>query len=348
MTVRELYRLACSATSTTSQVITSDLPDLTDTLGPDSAYVVGNGVFGNVYHYAYRLEGRLEEVAVEAIRVPADWFSAEDSQAFERIPGFGSDYFCLMSVWVPHGTLGNYIRQRGNLFLDARLRLIAAAGLEPMPIDDAHDARLTDFGFTRVLGFVAEQLAYLRSMMHELGGARTPRAWLQRSCSSHLGSIILMTSGASLKSAGPPISSRPSVGHRSCVVRIKFTPVYASFTNARAIAPASVPTFRPDLLVRDKLAAIPKGRIRSSLFTGESLLAPPQEKRMVASSVGAGWAPRVHVTRSDPARYGVPGSSGGGGGGGGAQSKFSRPQSSPNGPDAVNTLHQMNPRLPGA
>ena len=39
---------------------------------------------------------------------------------------FGSDYPCMVSVWMPHGTLVEYVNHRGNeLLLPSRIRLVS-------------------------------------------------------------------------------------------------------------------------------------------------------------------------------------------------------------------------------
>ncbi|KIJ66705.1 hypothetical protein HYDPIDRAFT_26133 [Hydnomerulius pinastri MD-312] len=88
----------------------------------------------------------------------------------------------------------------------------------------------------------------------------------------------------------------------------------------------ALPTIKPDAewnsaieLVRDNLATfagLRGGRLRSSSFVGKSRSARLHEERrvplpsimtmvptLIASSIGAGWAPQAHGTLSDPARY---------------------------------------------
>lgn len=91
--------------------------------------------------------------------------------------------------------------------------------------------------------------------------------------------------------------------------------------------PEELPTVRPDAaewnsaieLVRDNLATFTNlrgGRVRSSSFVGKSRSARLQEYRkvplpsimtmvptLIASSIGAGWAPQARGSLSDPARY---------------------------------------------
>ena len=39
---------------------------------------------------------------------------------------FGSDHPCMVSMWMPHGTLAEYVRQRDNeLSLPSRIRLVS-------------------------------------------------------------------------------------------------------------------------------------------------------------------------------------------------------------------------------
>ncbi|KAF9230671.1 kinase-like domain-containing protein, partial [Melanogaster broomeanus] len=96
---------------------------------------------------------------------------------------FGSGHFpCMVSMWMSNGTLTSYIKKCGTeLALSNRLQLVEgiATGLEylhsqnivhgdlhPMNvlIDSEHNARLTDFGFTQVLGSVQEPIGYLQSV----------------------------------------------------------------------------------------------------------------------------------------------------------------------------------------
>ena len=45
---------------------------------------------------------------------------------------FGSDYPCMISMWMPHGTLAEYVAQRENMLsLPSRIRLVSANILEP-------------------------------------------------------------------------------------------------------------------------------------------------------------------------------------------------------------------------
>ncbi|KAI6037756.1 Ca-transporting ATPase [Pisolithus marmoratus] len=91
--------------------------------------------------------------------------------------------------------------------------------------------------------------------------------------------------------------------------------------------PEELPTVKPDAaewnsaieLVRDNLATFTNlrgGRVRSSSFVGKSRSARLQEDRkvplpsimtmvptLIASSIGAGWAPQARGSLSDPARY---------------------------------------------
>lgn len=91
--------------------------------------------------------------------------------------------------------------------------------------------------------------------------------------------------------------------------------------------PEELPTVKPDAaewnsaieLVRDNLATFSNvrgGRVRSSSFVGKSRSARLQEHRkvplpsimtmvptLIASSIGAGWAPQARGSLSDPARY---------------------------------------------
>ncbi|KAI6165548.1 Ca-transporting ATPase [Pisolithus thermaeus] len=91
--------------------------------------------------------------------------------------------------------------------------------------------------------------------------------------------------------------------------------------------PEELPTVKPDSaewnsaieLVRDNLATFANlrgGRVRSSSFVGKSRSARLQEDRkvplpsimtmvptLIASSIGAGWAPQARGSLSDPARY---------------------------------------------
>ncbi|KAF9234716.1 kinase-like domain-containing protein, partial [Melanogaster broomeanus] len=94
---------------------------------------------------------------------------------------FNSEHPCMVSMWMPHGTLGSYIRKSGTrLAIGERLQLIKgiAAGLEYLHtknivhgdlhpenvlIDGEYNARLTDFGLTQVLGSLQGQLAYLQT-----------------------------------------------------------------------------------------------------------------------------------------------------------------------------------------
>ncbi|KAF9234120.1 hypothetical protein BU15DRAFT_65976 [Melanogaster broomeanus] len=82
-------------------------------------------------------------------------------------------------------------------------------------------------------------------------------------------------------------------------------------------SPEALPTIKPDAewnlaieLVRDNLATFANlrgGRLRSSEFVGKSRSARPSIMTMVptliASSIGAGWAPQSHGSHSDPACY---------------------------------------------
>ncbi|KAF9230669.1 kinase-like domain-containing protein, partial [Melanogaster broomeanus] len=96
--------------------------------------------------------------------------------------GFGSGkYPCMVSMWMPHGSLSSYIKKCGTeLGTSNRLQLIKgmADGLDYLHsqnivhgdlhpsnvlIDSEHNARLTDFGFTQVLGSVHEEMDYLQS-----------------------------------------------------------------------------------------------------------------------------------------------------------------------------------------
>ncbi|KAF9232606.1 kinase-like domain-containing protein, partial [Melanogaster broomeanus] len=98
---------------------------------------------------------------------------------------FNSKHPCMVSMWMPHGTLKSYIRESGaRLAIGDRLQLVSivrfvehwltisqikgiAAGLEYLHaknivhgdlhpdnvlIDGEYNARLTDFGLTQVLG----------------------------------------------------------------------------------------------------------------------------------------------------------------------------------------------------
>ncbi|KAH7884640.1 Ca-transporting ATPase [Phlebopus sp. FC_14] len=99
------------------------------------------------------------------------------------------------------------------------------------------------------------------------------------------------------------------------------------FTFVRLVPRTDVlPTIKPDAewnsaieLVRDNLATFANlrgGRLRSSSFVGKSRSARLHEERkvplssimtmvptLIASSIGAGWAPQARGTLSDPARY---------------------------------------------
>ncbi|KIK99153.1 hypothetical protein PAXRUDRAFT_132713 [Paxillus rubicundulus Ve08.2h10] len=99
------------------------------------------------------------------------------------------------------------------------------------------------------------------------------------------------------------------------------------FTAIRLLpSPEVLPTIRPDAewnlaieLVRDNLATFANlrgGRLRSSSFVGKSRSARLHDERrvplpsimtmvptLIASSIGAGWAPQSHGSLSDPARY---------------------------------------------
>ncbi|KAF9223507.1 Ca-transporting ATPase [Gyrodon lividus] len=91
-------------------------------------------------------------------------------------------------------------------------------------------------------------------------------------------------------------------------------------------SPQDLPTIKPDAewnlaieLVRDNLATFANlrgGRLRSSSFVGKSRSARLHEERrvplpsimtmvptLIASSIGAGWAPQSHGSLSDPARF---------------------------------------------
>ncbi|KAG8213247.1 Ca-transporting ATPase [Butyriboletus roseoflavus] len=91
-------------------------------------------------------------------------------------------------------------------------------------------------------------------------------------------------------------------------------------------SPETLPTIRPDAewneaieLVRDNLATFANlrgARLRSSSFVWKSRSARVDDERriplpslmtmvptLIASSIGAGWAPHTHGTLSDPARY---------------------------------------------
>ncbi|KAF9234118.1 Ca-transporting ATPase [Melanogaster broomeanus] len=91
-------------------------------------------------------------------------------------------------------------------------------------------------------------------------------------------------------------------------------------------SPEALPTIKPDAewnlaieLVRDNLATFANlrgGRLRSSEFVGKSRSARLHDERrvplpsimtmvptLIASSIGAGWAPQSHGSLSDPARY---------------------------------------------
>ncbi|KIJ14249.1 hypothetical protein PAXINDRAFT_12900 [Paxillus involutus ATCC 200175] len=99
------------------------------------------------------------------------------------------------------------------------------------------------------------------------------------------------------------------------------------FTAIRLLpSPEVLPTIKPDAewnlaieLVRDNLATFANlrgGRLRSSSFVGKSRSARLHDERrvplpsimtmvptLIASSIGAGWAPQSHGSLSDPARY---------------------------------------------
>ncbi|KAG8217015.1 kinase-like domain-containing protein [Butyriboletus roseoflavus] len=92
---------------------------------------------------------------------------------------FASDHPCMVSMWMPHGTLAEYVRERENkLSLPSRIQLItgSAAGLEFLHsmfvvhmdfhpanilIDNDHNPRLTDFGLSQTLSPERDQWSYL-------------------------------------------------------------------------------------------------------------------------------------------------------------------------------------------
>ncbi|KAF9219588.1 kinase-like protein [Gyrodon lividus] len=136
-------------------------PDLTQALEQINLYPVGTGAFGIVYHHACRLEGQLYEVAAKVVKIPVD-IDDEAAEDFERrlrrelsiwrrldhpdiVPllgtafGFGAHYPCMVSMWMPHGTLSLYIKEcKAKLDMSHRLQLIKgmAAGLEYCKLND--------------------------------------------------------------------------------------------------------------------------------------------------------------------------------------------------------------------
>ncbi|KAF9232602.1 kinase-like domain-containing protein [Melanogaster broomeanus] len=85
---------------------------------------------------------------------------------------FNSKHPCMVSMWMPHGTLKSYIRESGTgLAIGDRLQLVIHAknivhgDLHPdnVLIDGEYNPRLTDFGLTQVLGSVQDQMAYLQT-----------------------------------------------------------------------------------------------------------------------------------------------------------------------------------------
>ncbi|KAF8549373.1 kinase-like protein [Imleria badia] len=131
-------------------------PDLTDTLQRDTKRIVGHGSFGTVYSCLCARNG---VVAVKAITLPAGIEQPEKDEFIRkarREPGiwrrlenpnivpllgtargedFGSDYPCLVSMWMSNGTLTQYIHQDGSngvkLSVSTRVQLTRgiAAGL---------------------------------------------------------------------------------------------------------------------------------------------------------------------------------------------------------------------------
>ncbi|KAF9230520.1 kinase-like domain-containing protein [Melanogaster broomeanus] len=86
----------------------------------------------------------------------------------------------MVSMWMPNGTLNSYIKKFGTeLAMGNQLQLVSKlletvhsqnivhGDLHPSNVllDGEHNARLTDFGLTQVLGSVHEQMDYLRSVI---------------------------------------------------------------------------------------------------------------------------------------------------------------------------------------
>ncbi|KAG8216990.1 kinase-like domain-containing protein, partial [Butyriboletus roseoflavus] len=189
-----------SSVDTTLQAGLSDLPDLTITLQRGKKRIVGHGSLGTVYHC---FGAQSEEVSMFT-SLPSKFYlycpCSGRSQGLRReleiwrrldhpniVPllgtargeDFGSDHPCMVSMWMPHGTLIDYLKHHGTMLsLPGRVHLIrgSVAGLEYLHskqvvhgdfhpgnilIDDEHNPRLTDFGFAQTLSPEQDQFSYL-------------------------------------------------------------------------------------------------------------------------------------------------------------------------------------------
>ncbi|KAG8216986.1 kinase-like domain-containing protein [Butyriboletus roseoflavus] len=189
-----------------------DVPDLTTALVQSSKRLAGKGSFAAVYRCSCAQNG---EVAVKAISFDRSIDQARRDEFLRKVrrelglwkrldhpnivpllgtalgADFGSDHPCMVSMWMPHGTLVDYVSKSDNvLSLPDRIRLItgSAAGLEYLHsksvlhgdfhpwnilIDNDHNPRLTDFGLSQTLS-PQTSLTYL----HTNSVPRGARMWV--------------------------------------------------------------------------------------------------------------------------------------------------------------------------
>ncbi|KAF8549366.1 kinase-like protein [Imleria badia] len=194
--------IASRSASTPLQVDQMDLLDLTDTLQRDKKCIAGHGAFGTVYSCLCARNGK---VAVKVITLHRCITEPEKDEFIRKTrcelgiwnrlehpniapllgttrgEDFGSDYPCLVSMWMSNGTLNEYLNRDGIILsASTRVQLIQgiAAGLAYLHsrqivhgdfhpgnilIDSRHNARLTDFGICQALSPVDSPVSYLRT-----------------------------------------------------------------------------------------------------------------------------------------------------------------------------------------
>ncbi|KAG8216993.1 kinase-like domain-containing protein [Butyriboletus roseoflavus] len=188
----------------TGDINADELPDLTDELLLDMKNTVGTGSFGVVYRCPRTTK---EEVAVKMVIIPSDPSCGAERDKLTRglrrelgiwrrldhpniVPllgktsgvGFGSEHDCMVSMWMPGGTLSTFIKNQGAMLVASRrVQLIEdiANGLNYLHskhvvhgdfhpgnvlIDGQGKARITDFGLSQLLLPTDDGMSCLRTL----------------------------------------------------------------------------------------------------------------------------------------------------------------------------------------